>query len=70
MTTILVIAVASLLVTAGVGLARHEIQSPQNGRRGVRGVMADSLEGNRPHPHIALVLVVVGTLIYCRLLAG
>ena len=67
--TILVIAVAALLVTAGIGLARHEIHSPRNGRRGLRGFMSDSID-DRPHAHIAVVLVVVGTLIYCRLLAG
>jgi hypothetical protein len=70
LTTILVIAVAALLVTAGIGLARHEIHSPRNGRRGVRGFASDSLDGDRLHAHIAVVLVVGGALIYCRLLAG
>jgi hypothetical protein len=68
--TILVIAVAALLVTAGIGLARHEIHSPRNGRRGVRGFVSDSLDGDRPHAHVAAVLVVAGALIYCRLLVG
>jgi len=40
LTPILIIAVAALLVTAGVGLARHEIHSPRNGRRGVLGFVS------------------------------
>ena len=70
LTPILIIAVAALLVTAGIGLARHEIHSPRNGRRGVLGFVSDSFDGDRAHAHIAVVLVVVGALIYCRLLAG